>query len=272
MSATLLAKMFLDHRKHRGASEFTFRWRPVSNGWQRFSVAARDTPFRADLHLRAGTSDVWTFEQVFCNNDYNLRRLARWDTISLKYDALVREGAPLILDLGANVGLASVYFAKNWPNARILAVEPSEQNYKVLCRNVDAFQKVTTVRAAVAAADGFVNIANPEGEAWAYRTNPAKDSSGDAIPAMSVESLIASIDDDLRCLPFICKIDIEGFESNLFSGNTDWVRRFPVIIIELHDWMLPKQGTSTSFLREISRHDRDFVYIGENVFSISNEF
>ena len=271
MRLNLFAKMYLDRRRHRGASEFSFRWRPSSNGYYKLSVTARDTRFKTDLHLRKGTSDIWAFEQVFCNNDYNLRRFERWGDIVRLYDDLRRDKAPLILDLGANVGMASVYFAKNWPAAQILAVEPSEQNYEVLRRNVASFNTVTPIRAAVAASDGFVNIANPAGEAWAYQTEWANASAG-AIPAKSVASLIASTGHHAPCAPFICKIDIEGFESNLFSANTDWIPQFPVIIIELHDWMLPKQRSSATFLREISRHDRDFLYVGENVFSVANTF
>jgi hypothetical protein len=44
----------------------------------------------------------------------------------------------------------------------------------------------------------------------------------------------------------------------------------PVIIIELHDWLLPKQGSSKPFLKCIADLDRDFVYIRENVFSVKN--
>lgn len=271
MRAVLLAKMFLDRREHRGACEFRFRWHPAFRGWQRLSVAARDTSFRTDLLLRTGTSDAWVFEQVFCNNDYNLRRLPRWNDIEQTYHNLAAEGSPLILDLGANVGMASIYFAKNWPAARILAVEPSQQNYDVLCRNVASLKQVMPLKAAVSAIDGFVRITNVEGHAWAHRTAMATRAAVDTVPAKSVASLIASAGDEQRCYPFICKIDIEGFESHLFSSNTDWIRLFPVIIIELHDWMLPKQRTSASFLREISNHDRDFMYIGENVFSISND-
>jgi FkbM family methyltransferase len=240
MNTVLLAKMFLDRRKHRGASEFRFRWRPPSNGWQRFSVAARDVPFCVEANLQSGTSDAWVFEQVFCNNDYNLRRLARWHDIARTYDTLRRSGSPLILDIGANIGLASLYFAKNWPAARILAVEPSERNYEVLCRNVSGLNNVSTVRAAVASTDGFVNIVNSDGEAWAHRTELATGSSIASVAAKSVKSLIASLGGNDVNLRFICKIDIEGFESNLYSANTEWVRLFPIIIIELHDWMLPK--------------------------------
>jgi hypothetical protein len=38
--------------------------------------------------------------------------------------------------------------------------------------------------------------------------------------------------------------------------------------VELHDWLLPKAGTSCSFLHCAGQHDRDFVVVGENIFSI----
>ena len=70
--------------------------------------------------------------------------------------------------------------------------------------------------------------------------------------------------------PFLAKIDIEGAEADLFSRDTDWIDQFPLIIVELHDWLLPKQGTSRNFLRCIAARNRDFVYLGENIFSIRN--
>src|SRR5262249_4668764 len=43
-----------------------------------------------------------------------------------------------------------------------------------------------------------------------------------------------------------------------------------LLIVELHDWLLTKSASSRKFLQCISQLDRDFVYIGEDVFSISN--
>ena len=51
-----------------------------------------------------------------------------------------------------------------------------------------------------------------------------------------------------------------------------WMNRTPIIIIELHDWMLPGEGTSLPFLKQVAQLDREFIYIGENVFSISRDF
>jgi len=70
--------------------------------------------------------------------------------------------------------------------------------------------------------------------------------------------------------PFIAKIDIEGGEADLFTPPTDWVDQFPLMIVELHDWLMPGQGTSRTFLQCVAGRDRDFVHIGENVFSIRN--
>ena len=67
------------------------------------------------------------------------------------------------------------------------------------------------------------------------------------------------------------KVDIEGAEKDLFRSNTEWVAVTPIIIVELHDWLLPKGGTSRPFLQCVSKLDRDFVYLGEDVYSIAND-
>jgi hypothetical protein len=71
--------------------------------------------------------------------------------------------------------------------------------------------------------------------------------------------------------PFIVKVDIEGGEIDLFAAHTEWVARTPLIIVELHDWLLPKGRTAAPFLRCIAQLDRDFVCIGKNIYSIAND-
>lgn len=269
----LLAKVRLDRRRGTGGSEFSFRLKRDAEGWHRIRVTGKQGAFDATVMLRRGNSDLRVFEQVFVDNDYNLRRLRRWDEICRLYEQLAAAGTPLILDLGANIGLASLYFAKNWPLARIVAVEPDARNYDAIRRNVAAYPMITPVRAAAASEDGAVKIANPDSDAWTFRTVAVAADSQEAIPALSVDSLIARfgpLSEGHR--PFIAKIDIEGFEADLFAQNVAWIARFPVIIIELHDWMLPRQGTANNFLRAIAQHNRDFIHIGENVFSIANDF
>ncbi len=209
------------------------------------------------------------FEQVFVDNEYNMRRFKRWPDIVARYEAICETETPLILDLGANIGLTSLYFAKNWPRARILCVEPSEANYAQLLKNVSRFDSIRPVFGAVARQDGFVRIADPASEEWAYRTELSDADAPERLPAFSVRSLMNMESGAVR--PFIAKVDIEGFEQDLFSGDTEWVDQFPVIVIELHDWHFPKQGTATPFLRAISQRNRDFVFFRQSVYSIAND-
>src|ERR1700733_7396770 len=75
----LLAKMFLDYRKHSGAHNFRFRPRlQRQNGMDVVDVRARAGEFDAKVFLRPGTSDWAVFEQVFLAGHYDVSRLARF--------------------------------------------------------------------------------------------------------------------------------------------------------------------------------------------------
>lgn len=158
MPPTLLLKMFLDPRQHHGRSEFRFRPHLRREcGRARVDVRARDSGFAASIALRPGTSDVAVFEQVFLANDYNLRRLRQYSGIMAAYRAM---SAPLVLDLGANIGLFSLYAAKNFPRAKIVAIEPEAENFALLAGNTAGFD-ILPLKRAVASQPGRVDITNP---------------------------------------------------------------------------------------------------------------
>ena len=95
---------------------------------------------------------------------------------------------------------------------------------------------------------------------WGFRLASAGEK---AVQTICVDSVMAQ----LECrgtTPLIMKIDIEGGEEFLFASNTDWISLFPVIIIELHDWMLPWSGSSSNFFRCLANREFDVVHRGEN--------
>lgn len=123
------------------------------------------------------------------------------------------------------------------------------------------------LQAAIASTDGAVRLENPVGTDWAFRTRMAAAASADTVPAYSVASLLRR---SPGCTPFLAKIDIEGFEEELFSSNLDWVDHFPILIIELHDWLMPRQSKARNFLRAVQARERDFVILGESICSIAH--
>lgn len=209
--------------------------------------------------------DFGTFHEIFLTEGYSLERLARRPELQAHYEAVVASGrTPLIIDCGANIGLAARYFAENFSAARIVCIEPHAGNIALARRN-NVSGNVDFLHGAVGSRPGRGAIIDPALGNNAFRIET---SSGGGTEIFSINNVLAGY--GAQYSPFLVKIDIEGFENELFSENTEWVDRFPLLIIELHDWMLPRQGTTRPFLKTVASLDRDFVFRGENVFSISN--
>jgi FkbM family methyltransferase len=221
------------------------------------------------FHFRPGGSDERVIGEVLRNREYDFGRLRRGPELTALYGRLLAVGrTPLIIDAGANIGASAIWFAATFPAARVVALEPEAANFALLAANT-AGVDVEPMQAALAASAGWVTLVDPGEGAWGFRTAaaPAAPSPG-AVPAVAVGDLYAAR--AAACAPFIVKIDIEGAETDVFSGPTDWVAQTPVIVIELHDWLLTGQASARPFLACVSALDRDFVYVGENVFSIDN--
>lgn len=193
---------------------------------------------RAFRH-RGTPADLGVIAQMFESQDYSLGRLRRGAELHALYEELVRSGErPLILDAGANIGASAVFFGVHFPRAHIVALEPAADNFELLRANTAGLD-VDARCAAIGA---------------------------HSVGRLMAEKLAAGYQ------PYIAKIDIEGGEQELFSRDTGWADGFALLIIELHDWLLPRAGSARNFLRWAAGRDRDFVYIGENIFSIANEW
>lgn len=229
------------------------------------------------LAYRPGTRDEATVRDIFEKHPYRLGRfaVAQRTFIDDAYQAIAAAGrTPLILDLGANIGASPAFFARLYPAARIVAVEPEAANFALLTRNAAPWPNIVAVEGAVAAQDGELSLFDPGRSTDAYRATRSDDvAHGQAIGTVrgySVASLTAAFGADAE--PLLAKIDIEGAEAELFAGDTGWVDDFPAIAIELHDWMLPGRANSASFLKCVAERGRDFVNIPGNevIFSLRN--
>jgi FkbM family methyltransferase len=140
----------------------------------------------------------------------------------------------VILDLGANIGAAAVYFATRWPEARIVALEPDPATFARLARNTSTFERVTALQLAVA---------GEAGEATLYRTGytltgslVGGDGHGEPI-AVETVSLDWLVGGPCEGRVDLVKFDVEGLE-------LDVLRRFearaeiPVLVGELHEQVM----------------------------------
>ncbi len=237
----------------------------------------RDTSGQRWHRIRLRRRSDWiTFEEIFVKECYDLRRLQRYPELIDTYRSIVAEGpAPLIIDAGANVGLSSHYFQALFPESLVVALEPEPSNFEILSYSLKDNPSTLCLEAGLAGEDRTLAVVDSGLGSRGFRTTETGPNDGEAqagagVPGFSVPSLIAKAREQRPIVPFLIKIDIEGFEQEVFSANSDWIDDFPLLIIELHDYMLPSTANSQNFLKAISSRNRDFVHIDENVFSIRN--
>ena len=211
------------------------------------------------VNIRAGESDIATIRQVFLNREYDTSHPTLLGArIEARYrEILAQGGTPIIADIGANIGAASLWFLRQYPDAAIVAVEPEPANAAVLKRNLDGRANAAVIEAAIGATPGFVALDNAA-QGWAVQTSRAEH----GIAIVTVDEVLTRATGDT---PFIAKIDIEGFESDLFQSNLDWIAKCYVVMIEPHDWMMPGQGTSFAFQRAMAQHSFELFIRGENL-------
>jgi FkbM family methyltransferase len=232
-----------------------------------------------EMLYREGTKDRHTLEENWVKHPYRLSRYgdqARRAFIDETYARLTEAGAtPLIIDAGANIGASVLFFSWRYPLAKIIGIEPESSNFELLRKNTAGRPNIGLTRSALASTDGTMNLYDPGRSTDAFRALPPGSNAAHGeviatVPALSVATMLKILGQNTS--PMLAKIDIEGGEAELFSANTDWVDAFPAIAIELHDWMLPGQASSASFLRCVGERGRDFInpVHSDVVFSLRN--
>ncbi len=166
-------------------------------------------------------------------------RLSRYGELVALYQRLCREATPLIVDLGGNIGLSPLYLSAMWPEAQVVTLEPEEQNFTLLEENIGQRKRIDVILAGAASGATRLNIVDPKAGKNAFQTETSGDGS---IPGITINEILTNYCAN-DCIPFAVKIDIEGAEAELFLGNADWMDEFPLIIIELHDWLFPGKRT-----------------------------
>lgn len=217
-------------------------------------------PGVGSIHLRSGDSDFGSVRQVFVYREYDLAFVTALDArVRARYEAILAAGeTPIIADIGANIGAASLWFAAQFPNAKIVAVEPDPGNFALLRQNAAGNPAITVVEAAIGAEPGYVALESSGDQSWAIRTVRAER----GVPVLTMDGVIDAAGGGT---PFLAKIDIEGFEAELFGSNLAWIEGYFVVIVEPHDWIMPGAFTSRSFQKAMAGHDFEMFLRGENI-------
>lgn len=175
------------------------------------------------LYLRIGSSDVPLFREILVNTS--------------EYECELSKSPRVIVDAGANVGFASVFYANKYPEARIIAIEPDASNYEMLRKNTACYSNIVPVHAALWKDNSELVLEDPGTGSWGFQTRDKQESDAAKkkvlVPGITIDMLMARYQIDYIDM---LKVDIEGAEKEVFENPAFWIDKVGVIAIELHDW------------------------------------
>lgn len=182
------------------------------------------------------------------------------DRVMRRYGDILAAGRkPIIVDAGANIGISTIWFARAFPQARVISIEPDPGNAELLRKNIAPYPNCVAEEAAIGSEPGFVQLSRPGSQlAWAVQTTR----SSEGVPVITVEDAFAKSGGDE---PFIVKIDIEGFERDVFASHIEWLDRTYVVFVEPHDWMFPGQRVSAAMQRAMAERPFELLVNGDTL-------
>jgi len=211
--------------RHPATAALLWHWLGQAIGRRPAVAPVSVAGLRHPVYLRPWSSDLYVFEQLIVDREYDTP-LATPTTV---------------LDAGANIGLASVYFANRFPDARIVAVEPESNNFEMLRMNTRRYPNIRCVRAAVWSRAGRLGIENRDDKSWAFRFSESRATRGE-VKATAGDETVEAIDIDHLAERWnqgrafdLLKIDIEGAEKEVFAAGGEWLDRSRSIVVECHD-------------------------------------
>ena len=216
------------------------------------NTSLRFKRLREPVFFRSSKVDYGVFMQVFVHNEYQFKLSFTPKTI---------------FDFGANIGFASILFTNKFPEAKIWAVEPEENNYQQAKKNLENYKNVTLIKGAIWNEPTEIEIINESADSDAFMVKKSGGNKSTVRAYTTDEIFQMSGQQTIDLL----KIDIEGAEKEVFElGFENWIEFTKVIVIETHDRF--KAGTSKALFSTISKYDFSLELCGENLVLYNNKY
>lgn len=200
--------------------------------------------FPKQLLHHLGTPLAWVYKEIFVEECYRWWKEAKPNTI---------------VDLGANIGLASMYYRAQYPEAKIVCVEASPVTAQKLKQNLQRDGRIRIESVAVAGSAGHVEMWIDANSAAQLNSSITGRDTGAAysnfhsvvVEAKTLDSLIPEHVD-------LMKVDIEGSEYDVLRAACVQPERVAAIVVEVHD--LDKRQADFELLRtELSHRGYDYL-------------
>ncbi|WP_020614757.1 FkbM family methyltransferase, partial [Sediminispirochaeta bajacaliforniensis] len=172
-----------------------------------------------EVEITDTVSFVTVFKEIFLFEDYCIN---------------FTRSNPIILDCGAHLGFATLYFKKDYPESRIVCFEPDPNNYEVLERNIkkNNLKNVDIVKKAVGSKNDTVKFYRAIDMSMGGSITDRLERKNLKVEHFDVQ--MVDIKEYLENKIDFLKLDIEGNEDDVIIDCGSLLRNIQYLFIEFH--------------------------------------
>jgi FkbM family methyltransferase len=161
------------------------------------------------------------------------------------YEAIFREeiyafdaeiSSPRIIDGGANIGLATLYWKRHFPEAEIIAFEPDPQVFRALSNNIKAHNcsEVTLIQKGLWSEEGECTFQSDGADSGRIDGEPGQEETVHRIPVTRLTPYLEAPTD-------LLKLDIEGAEVEVLLDTEETLANVERVFVEYHSYVDKRQ-------------------------------
>ncbi len=206
------------------------------------------------------------YKIVYTNSkEYHTLKREIWGEDIYSFNS--EKDSPLIIDIGAHIGISVLYFKSIYPNSKILAFEPNPISFEILNENVESnsLENVELFNTAISTNDGITKLYIDNGEhEWHSNSSLLENSWNGKEKTKPIEVKCSKLNNYLQGTEVIdmLKIDTEGSEYSILNSNKEILRKVLNICVEYH----PVKGSKISRILSILQPYFDISIYSEGKF------
>ena len=157
------------------------------------------------------------------------------------------------IDIGENCGPHSLYLAKEFPNSRVLAIEPTNYSFTKLVNNIDLNQNLKNIITPI---QMFITSKKVKPESvyssWELNSKKIKHQNHLGIKETIENANLDTLDNIVKIYDIknsVIKCDVDGNELYVFQSGIEYLKKFkPKIVMELAPYLYQENGYTSSEL------------------------